>query len=200
VSDFLSSTTIGGYWNTLDGIDDILKITKYGWIKGDRAEQVVCNHTGFWGACSFHLCRLRTDRCSFLLSCWMHASHLAGQIKYHSTTKLVALFGPGSTRVRVLVLMGVWQGREEWAQGQARHDSWQSGGSLGTVAPVYLATFIGIVSLVTCNSLDRWVWFVWEINHQLVRNRFESPSLLDSGSLKMHLGPCGFWCIEWQHD
>jgi hypothetical protein len=36
----------------------------------------------------------------------MHASHLASQIKYLSTAKLVALFGPGSTRVLVLVLLG----------------------------------------------------------------------------------------------
>ena len=39
------------------------------------------------------------------------------------------------------------------------------------------------VSFVICSSLDRWVWFVWGINHQLVRNRFESPSLLDSEHL-----------------
>jgi hypothetical protein len=196
VSDFLLSATIGGYRNTLDGIDDILKITKYGWIKGDRAEQVVCNHTGFWGACSFRLCRLRTDRCSFLLSCWTNTSHLAGQIKYHSTTKLVARIYTGARIGADGGMTGAW--RVSPRAGKA----WflAVGGSLGTTAPVYPATFTGIVSLVTYNSLDRWVWFVWEINHQLVRNRFESSLLLDSGPLKMHLGPCGFWCIEWQHD
>jgi hypothetical protein len=57
------------------------------------------------------------------------------------------------------------------------------GWSLGTVAPVYPATFTGILSLVICSSLDRWVWFVWGINHQLVRNRFKSSSLLDSEHL-----------------
>jgi hypothetical protein len=57
------------------------------------------------------------------------------------------------------------------------------GWSLSTTVPVYPATFTGIVSLVICSSLDRWVWFVWGINHQLVRNRFESPSLLDSEHL-----------------
>jgi hypothetical protein len=57
------------------------------------------------------------------------------------------------------------------------------GRSLGTMAPVYPATFTGIVSLMICSSLYRWVRFVWGINHQLVRNRFESPSLLDSEHL-----------------
>jgi hypothetical protein len=57
------------------------------------------------------------------------------------------------------------------------------GRSLGIAAPVCPTTFIKIVSLMTCSSLDRWVWFVWGINHQLVRNRFESPSLLDSEHL-----------------
>jgi hypothetical protein len=33
------------------------------------------------------------------------------------------------------------------------------------------------------DHFSRWVWFVWGINHQLVRNRFESPSLLDSEHL-----------------
>jgi hypothetical protein len=57
------------------------------------------------------------------------------------------------------------------------------GRSLGTAAPVYPETFTEILSLVICSSLDRWVWFLWGINHQLVRNRFESPSLLDSEHL-----------------
>jgi hypothetical protein len=57
------------------------------------------------------------------------------------------------------------------------------GWSLGTTAPVCPVTFTCIVSLVICSSLDWWVWFVWGINHQLVRNRFESPSLLHSEHL-----------------
>jgi hypothetical protein len=36
----------------------------------------------------------------------VYASYLAGRIKYLSTTKLVTLFGPGSTRVHILVLKG----------------------------------------------------------------------------------------------
>jgi hypothetical protein len=55
--------------------------------------------------------------------------------------------------------------------------------SLGTAAPIYPVTFTKILSLVICSSLDRWVWFMWRINHQLVRNQFESPSLLDSEHL-----------------
>jgi hypothetical protein len=57
------------------------------------------------------------------------------------------------------------------------------GRPLGIAAPVCPATFTRIVSLVTCSSLDWWVWFVWGINHHLVRNQFESPSLLDSEHL-----------------
>jgi hypothetical protein len=58
------------------------------------------------------------------------------------------------------------------------------GWSLGSaVYDCYPASFTWMVSLVTCSSLDRWVWFVWGINHQLVRNRFELPSLLDSEHL-----------------
>jgi hypothetical protein len=58
------------------------------------------------------------------------------------------------------------------------------GQSLGSaVHNCYPATFTWKVSLVTCSSLDRWVWFIWWINHQLVRNRFESPSFLNSEHL-----------------
>jgi hypothetical protein len=143
---------------------------------------MLCNQTGFWGTYNFRLCQLRTDHCSSLLSCWTQASHLAGRIKYLSTTKLVALFGPESTRVRGLVLKGVWRRREEWVQGRVSQ-LLAVGQSLGSAAPVCPTMFIKIVSLVICNSFDRWVWFVWGINHHLVRNRFESPSLLDSEHL-----------------
>jgi hypothetical protein len=159
-----------------------MEITKYGWIKGDRTEQVVGNQTEFWGACSFRLCRLRTDHCSPLLLCWTHASHLASRIKYLSTAKLVALFRPGSIRVRGLVLKGVWRGCEEWVQGRV---SWllAVGRSLGRAVLVCPTVFTGIMPLVIYSSFDRWVSFVWGINHQLVRNQFESPSLLNSEHL-----------------
>jgi hypothetical protein len=143
---------------------------------------MLCNQTWLWGACSFHSCWLRTDRWSSLLSCWTRASYLAGRIKYLSTVKLVTLFGLGSTWVRRLVLKWVWQGREKWVQGRV---SWllAIGQSLGSAAPVCPTVFTRIVSLVICSSFDRWVWFVWGINHQLVKNQFESPSLLDSEHL-----------------
>jgi hypothetical protein len=57
------------------------------------------------------------------------------------------------------------------------------GWSMCTAALVCPTTFTWIVSLVIYSSLDRWVWFVWGINHQLVRNQFESSSLLDSEQL-----------------
>jgi hypothetical protein len=58
------------------------------------------------------------------------------------------------------------------------------GRSLGSaVHDCYPTTFTWKVLLVICSSLDRWVWFVWGINHQLVRNQFESSSLLDSEHL-----------------
>jgi hypothetical protein len=141
---------------------------------------MLCNQIMFWGACSFHPCWSRTDRCSSLLSCWMHASHLVGRIKNVSTAKLVALFGTGSTRVRRLVL--VWRGREEWVQGQVSQ-LLAIGRSLGSAALVCPVVFTKIVSLVICSSFDRWAWFVRGLNHQLDRNRFKSPSLLDSEHL-----------------
>ena len=36
-----------------------------------------------------------------------------------------------------------------------------------------------IVRLVTKVTLTGEAWFMWEVNHQLDRNRFKSPSLLD---------------------
>ena len=57
------------------------------------------------------------------------------------------------------------------------------GRSLGSAVHDCYPTATWKVSLVICSSLDRWVWFVWGINHQLVRNRFESLSLLDSEHL-----------------
>jgi hypothetical protein len=50
-------------------MDTIMEITKCRKINGDRADYVVGNQTGFWGARSFHLCQLRTDCYSSLLSC-----------------------------------------------------------------------------------------------------------------------------------
>jgi hypothetical protein len=96
-------------------VNDILKITMCWWITGDRTKKLEATRQGSGVLLVFRLCRLRIDRCSSLLSCWTHASHLVGRINYLSTVKLVAWFRPGPIWVRVLVLKGVWQGREEWA-------------------------------------------------------------------------------------
>jgi hypothetical protein len=149
------------------------------WIIGDQMKKLEATRQGSGVLLVSHLCRLRTDRCSSLLSCWIYASHLAGRIKYLSTTKPVSWFGPGPTRVRVLVLKGVWQERKEWAQGA----SWQSGSPW-----VLQLQFIPWRLPKSCHwwsvaHFSGWVWFVWEINHQLVRNRFELSSLLDSEHL-----------------
>jgi hypothetical protein len=149
------------------------------WISGDRTEKSVATRQDSGVLLVFRLCQLRIDRCSSLLSCWTHASHLAGRIKYLSTAKLVARFGLGPTRVRILVLKGVWQERKEWAQGA----SWQSGGPW-----VLRLQFIPRRLPESCHwwyvaHFSGWVWFVWGINYQLVRNWFESPSLLDSEHL-----------------
>ena len=137
------------------------------------------NQTGFWGAVSFCLCRLRTDRCSSLLSCWTHASHLAGRIKYLSTVKLVKPFRAGiNSDAQTSAeegITGTWRVSPRCVLAVER--------SLGSAVPDCYPTATWKVSLVICSSLDRWVWFVWGINHQLVRNRFESPSLLDSEHL-----------------
>jgi hypothetical protein len=134
-------------------------ITMCWWKIGDQTEKLEATRQGSGVLLVFRLCRLRTDRCSSLLSRWTHASHLPGRIKYISTAKLVTLFRPGSTWVHVLVLKGY--------NGDAKSEPkvhpgchWWS-----------VAHFSG------------WVWFVWGINHQLVRNRFESLSLLDSEHL-----------------
>jgi hypothetical protein len=96
IGDFRSPAIIGGYWNTL-----AMKL-----MIRDQTKKLEATRQGSGVLLVSRLCRLRTDRCSSLLSCWTHAPHLAGQIKYLSITKLVALFRPGSTWVRILVLKG----------------------------------------------------------------------------------------------
>jgi hypothetical protein len=160
-------------------MDDILEITMCWWIIGDRTIKLETTRQGSGVLLVFCLCRLGTDHCSSFLSCWTHALHLAGWIKYLLNAKLVAWFGLGPTRVRVLVLKGVWQGRKEWAQGVSKH----SGGPW-----VLRLQFIPWRLPESCHwwpvaHFSGWVWFVWGINHQLVRNQFKSPSLLDSEHL-----------------
>jgi hypothetical protein len=122
IGDFRSPTLIGGYWKEFSYEKHDITMC---WRRiEDRTEKLEATRQGSGVQLVFCLCRLRTDRCSSLLSGWTHTSHLAGRIKYLLTMKLVIWFGPGPIRVRVLVLKGVWQGHEEWAQGAF----WQSSG------------------------------------------------------------------------
>jgi hypothetical protein len=132
-------------------------------------------------ACSFHLCQLRTNRCSSLLSCWTNASHLAIWISRFDREA-------SGTIQAGIDLLGTRIGADGGMTG-ARRVSLRAGKAPGNRAtpgycgPCLSRDVTGIVPLVTCSSLREWVWFVWGINHQLVRNRFESPSLLDSEHL-----------------
>jgi hypothetical protein len=134
-------------------------------------------------ACSFRLCQLRTDRYSSFLSCWMHASHLASWISYFDCE------ASGTIQARIDSL-DARIGSDGGMTG-ARRVSPRVGKAwflaverpLGMAVLVCPATLPRIVSLVTYSSLCEWVWFVWRINPQLVRNWFESPSLLDSEHL-----------------
>jgi hypothetical protein len=55
------------------------------------------------------------------------------------------------------------------------------GGPCRTAMCSRAASRIRMVVIISHEVL--WVWFVLGIPHQLVRNRFESPSLLDSEHL-----------------
>jgi hypothetical protein len=61
------------------------------------------------------------------------------------------------------------------------------GWSLDMVFPVESVTcnqaIFGMRTVVTVSHEVLWMWFVLGIPGQLVRNRFESPSLLDSEHL-----------------
>ena len=152
------------------------------WIIGDRTEKVGGNQTGFLGAVSFPSVSIK-DR-SLLVSLVMlnacltfswpnkvpfdHEASVTNQARIY-TSACIGADGGMTGAQRVSPRAGV-----TWFLAVGR--------SLGTVAPDCPAA-TWKVSLVICSSLDRWVWFVWGINHQLVRNRFESPSLLDSEHL-----------------
>jgi hypothetical protein len=141
--------------------------------------KVRSNQTGFWGAVSFPSVSIK-DR-SLLVPLVILNVCLT-----FSWPNKVPFDCEASDMIRARIYMGARTGTEGSMTGTRRVSPrciLVVGRSLGTAAPVYPATFTGIVSLVICRSLDRWVWFVWGINHQLVRNRFESPSLLDSEHL-----------------
>jgi hypothetical protein len=146
------------------------------WRPGGKVES---NQTGFWGAVSFPSVSIK-DR-SLLVPPVMLNAYLT-----FSWPNEVPFDHEACDMIRVGTYMGARTGAEGNRTGTRRVSPrcvMPVGRSLGTTAPVYPAMFTRILSLVICSSLDRWVWFVWGINHQLVRNRFKSPSLLDSEHL-----------------
>jgi hypothetical protein len=141
--------------------------------------KVRSNQIGFWGAISFPSVSIK-DRSLLVPLVMLNACLI------FSWPNKVLFDREASDMIRAGTYTGAHTSAEESMTGTRRVSPrcvLAIGRSLGTTAPVYPVTFIGIVSLVICSSLDRWVWFVWGINHQLVRNRFESPSLLDSEHL-----------------
>jgi hypothetical protein len=138
------------------------------------------NQTGFWGASSFPSMSVK-DR-SLIVPLVMLNAYLT----FSWPNKVP--FGHEASGTFWAGVNSDWQtGDEEGCTGTRRVSPrcvLAVGRSLGSVVhDCYPATFTWKVLLVICSSLDRWVWFVWGINHQLVRNRFESPSLLDSEHL-----------------
>jgi hypothetical protein len=146
-------------------------------------EKVGGNQTGFWGVISFPSVSVK-DRSLLVPLIMLNACLI------FSWPNKVPFDREASGSIRAGIYMGARIGAEGGMTG-ARRVSPRAGKawflavwwSLSTATPVCLATFTWIVSLVICSSLDRWVWFVWGINHQLVKNRFESPPLLYSGHL-----------------
>jgi hypothetical protein len=146
------------------------------WRPGGK---VGSNQTGFWGAVSFS--SVSTKDWLLLVPLVM----LNACLIFNWPNKV-----PFDCEASDMIRAGTYMGARTGAEGSMT-GTWRVSPrcvlaverSLGTAAPVYPATFTRIVLLVICSSLDRWVWFVWGINHQLVRNWFESPSLLDSEHL-----------------
>ena len=118
-----------------------------------------------------------------LLSCWTHAPHLTGRIS-HSDREAWTLSRLGIEPPWAVLVMV-----EENDEGVARNlgipwiprSSERSSGMGGACRTCELVLDSAIWWPVA--HFGRWVWFVWGINHQLVRNRFELPSLLDSEHL-----------------
>jgi hypothetical protein len=141
------------------------------------------NRTGFWGAHSFLSVSVK-DR-SLLVPLVMLNTCLI-----FSWPNKVPFNYEASGIIRARIYMSARIGAEGDMTGAQRvslraDKAWflAVGWSLGTAAPVCPTTFTWMVLLVIYSLLDRWVLFVWGINHQLVRNRFESSSLLDSEHL-----------------
>ena len=149
------------------------------WIIGDRTKKVRGNQTGFWGAVSFPSVSIK-DR-SLLVPLVMLNAFLTfswpNKVSFDREASDTFWAGINSD----------WQTSAEEGMTGTRRVSPRCvlavGRSLGSAVHDCYPAATWKVSLVICSSLDRWVWFVWGINHQLVRNRFESPSLLDSEHL-----------------
>ena len=153
------------------------------WIIGDRTEKVGGNQTRFWGAVSFSSASIKDQ--SLLVPLVMLNACLT-----FSWPNKVPFDREASDTFRAGINSD-WQTGAEGGMTGTRRVSPRAGAtwflvvgrSLGSAVPDCYPTATWKVSLVICSSLDRWVWFVWGINHQLVRNRFESPLLLDSEHL-----------------
>jgi hypothetical protein len=143
-------------------------------------EKVWCNQTGFWDAVSFPSVSIK-DR-SLLVSLVM----LNACLTFSWPNKV-----PFDRKASDTFRAGINSDRQTSAKGGKTGTQRVSPRCVlavrrsldSAVHDCYPATFTWKVTLVICSLLDRWVWFMWGINHQLVRNRFESPSLLDSEHL-----------------
>jgi hypothetical protein len=113
--------------------------------------KVGSNQTGFWGAVSFPSESIK-DR-SLLVSLVM----LNACLTFSWPNKV-----PFDRKASDMIRAGTYTGARTDAEGSMTGTRRVSprcilavGRSLGTAAPVYLATFTGIMSLVICSSLDR---------------------------------------------
>jgi hypothetical protein len=138
------------------------------------------NQTGFWDTVSFPSVSIK-DRSLLVPLVMLNAClTFSWPNKVHFDREASDTFRARINSDWQTSAEGVRRGREEWAQGA----SWQSvGRSLGSAVHDCYPAVTWKVSSVIYSSLDRCVWFVWGINHQLVRNRFKSSSLLDSEHL-----------------
>jgi hypothetical protein len=149
------------------------------WRIRDRTEKLEATRQGFWGAVSFPSVSIK-DRSLLVPLVMLNACLI------FSWPNKVLFDREASDMIRAGTYTGARTGTEGSMTGTRKVSPrcvLAVRRSLGTAAPVYPETFTGILSLVICSSLDQWVWFVWGINHQLVRNRFELPTLLDSEHL-----------------
>jgi hypothetical protein len=142
-------------------------------------EKVRGNQTWFWGAISFPSVSVK-DRSLLIPLVMLNACLI------FSWPNKVPFDREASGIIRVksytgarIGAAGVWRGCEEWAEGA----SWLSGGPWVLRLQFVPRRLPRYYHWWSAAHFSGWVWFVWGINHQLVRNRFESPSLSDSEHL-----------------